>query len=183
MPPVVAIFGPPGAGKTTAAKAAAEALGYEYLSSGDVAREVDPGALERGEMADRALLAAGFKRALERMVQHGIGVIVDGLPRDRTDVALLPDDTVYLLLNVAPSIGIDRQVRRGRDENDTFELADKRTTEQRALMELDARPGEPSWAFDLADGWVRSMQTNDKTREVVITHVIEFINGERKTLA
>jgi hypothetical protein len=79
-------------------------------------------------------------------------------------------------------IGIDRQVRRARDEYDTFELADKRTTEQRALMELDV-PGGKGWAFDLADGWVRSMQTNDKTRDVVITHVIEYINGERKTLA
>lgn len=176
---IVAIFGPPGAGKTTIARAVCEAFDWEYLSSGDVARMVDPEALDRGEMADRAKLAAGFTRALNRMLDHGFNVVVDGLPRDPSDVALLPDNTEYLLINVAPSIGIARQIARQRDSRDSYELAHKRQMEQVALMELDKRDG---WPFRLAD-WQRSMQTSDKRPDYAIDLTLTYLRGERKTLS
>jgi adenylate kinase family enzyme len=104
---VVAIFGPPGAGKTTTARGVVEALGAAYLSSGDVARKVDPGSIARGDMADRQLLADGFRAELSAIRKHHQGwIVVDGLPRDPSDVDYLPDGTTYILLNAARDISI-----------------------------------------------------------------------------
>lgn len=180
MSKVVAIYGPPGAGKTTTAHGLVEHLGAAYLSSGDIARSVDPGALERGEMADRAALAEAFGNALAEIRKHHEGwVVVDGLPRDPNDVHLLPDNTIYVLVNCSPDIAIERQARRGRPGDDNPAIVAKRTTEQRRLMELDKVGG---WSYRLA-GWKQSIQTNDKTREQVISMVAGYLLGQRRTVA
>lgn len=174
---VVAIFGPPGVGKTTAARALSEAMSWPVVSSGDVARIVDPEALARGEMADRAKLATGFVAALEAEHEKYETVIVDGLPRDPTDVGLLPADTCYILLNCRPDIAIERQLRRAR-EGDTPETIRKRSEEQRALMGMHVFDG---WSFKLAT-WERALTTERLTREQMIEHVVGFVKGERKTV-
>lgn len=178
MARVIAIFGAPGVGKTTTAKAIVEAFGAQYVSSGDVARKVDPEALARGEMADRQKLAAGFKTALEQATIASEMVVVDGLPRDPGDVFLLPEDTEYLLLDCDKHISVDRQLRRSRPDDD-MELIRKRTVEQRALLELDKPDG---WAHRLCD-WTRALNTGDKSRDRVIELAIRFIRGESRTLA
>jgi cytidylate kinase len=67
---VVAIDGPAGAGKSTVARAAAEALGFTYLDSGAMYRSVALAALRRG--ADPAVVAP------EVQIDVGSRVRLDG---------------------------------------------------------------------------------------------------------
>lgn len=174
---VIAIFGPPGAGKTTVARALAHTLQAVYISSGDIAREVDPEALARGEMADRAVLREAFLSAMEAAGDQQ--VVVDGLPRDPTDIELLPGrgETMFILLNVRRDISTERQLRRGR-EGDTEALIARRNDEQRALMEIDTANG---WPYELA-GWKQSLATDRHTAEYVIKLVTDYIHGKRSTI-
>ncbi|HTT29908.1 MAG TPA: (d)CMP kinase [Solirubrobacteraceae bacterium] len=72
---VVAIDGPAGAGKSTVARAVAEALGFTYLDTGSMYRAVALAALERG--AEPASIAGSLT------IEPGERVLVDG--RDVTD--------------------------------------------------------------------------------------------------
>lgn len=174
---VIAIFGLPGAGKTTVAGALAETLGRPIISSGDIARRIDPAALARGEMADRATLRAAFAR--EMLNASDTGVIVDGLPRDPSDVELLNQaETLFVLLTCRPDIAIYRQLRRGRT-GDTPALIEKRTLEQQALMELNKHGG---WAFRTAD-WRATLNTTALRPEMVIAQVTDYILGRRSSIA
>jgi adenylate kinase family enzyme len=177
---VVAIFGPPGAGKTTVAKALADELGRTYISSGDVARAIDPGSIARGEMADRFKLQQGFKALLDDAIANEEEVIVDGLPRDPGDVAMLdPEQTLFILLNARSDILIDRQLRRGRPGDEDTVVVTRRTFDQRELMGLNDPHG---WAFGLVTH-VGALNTGDKTRDQVYTQVREYVLGQRKTVA
>lgn len=173
---IIAIYGPPGAGKTTVAKALVDMLGATYVGSGDVARQVDQESVARGDMADRTLLARGFAEALG---QAGSGrVIVDGLPRYPQDVDLLPaEETIYILLNVDPTVGNERQMKRGR-EGDTPELAALRTRRQRQLMELDDAGG---WAYALSP-WQRRLDTSRHRPDYVVRMVYEYLIGRKSTI-
>jgi CMP/dCMP kinase len=67
---VVAIDGPAGAGKSTVARAAAQALGYTYLDSGAMYRSVALAGLSRGE--------APATVAPQLQIEVGDRVLLDG---------------------------------------------------------------------------------------------------------
>jgi cytidylate kinase len=77
---VVAIDGPAGAGKSTVARALADALGFTYLDSGAMYRAVALAALERG--APPGTIAAQLR------VEPGERVLLDG--RDVTEAIRTP---------------------------------------------------------------------------------------------
>ena len=80
-PFVIAIDGPAGAGKSTAARALAAVLGYAYIDTGAMYRAVALAAGERGiDLADDGALAALFDTlALElRPAPTGQRVLLDG---------------------------------------------------------------------------------------------------------
>jgi cytidylate kinase len=77
---VVAIDGPAGAGKSTVARAAAEALGFTYLDSGAMYRAVGLATLEQG--------GAASERASELEITLGERVTANG--RDITEAIRAP---------------------------------------------------------------------------------------------
>lgn len=79
---VVAIDGPAGAGKSTVARAVAEALGFTYLDSGAMYRCVGLASLERPDAAPGEL-AAGAR------IELGERVLLDG--RDVTEAIRTPE--------------------------------------------------------------------------------------------
>ncbi|MGI8597218.1 MAG: (d)CMP kinase [Thermoleophilaceae bacterium] len=112
---VVAIDGPAGAGKSTVARASAEALGFTYLDSGAMYRATALSLLERGgPAADRA-------RELE--IELGRRVVVEG--RDVTEAIRTREAS-----EAASRIATDPEVRRA--------LVDK----QRELMSSGDRVAE-----------------------------------------
>ena len=78
---IVAVDGPAGAGKSTVARAAAEALGFTYLDSGAMYRAVALAALERGRPAAEV--------ARDAAIELGDGVRLDG--RDVTTAIRAPE--------------------------------------------------------------------------------------------
>jgi CMP/dCMP kinase len=85
--PVVAIDGPAGVGKSTAARLAAQRLGYTLVDTGALYRAVALAASERGvDLADGAALAAVARSLSIELGQGPDGrtrLVVDG--RDRSD--------------------------------------------------------------------------------------------------
>jgi adenylate kinase family enzyme len=177
---VVAIYGPPGAGKTTTAMSVVKEFDGVYISSGDIAREVDPDALKRGQMADRVKLREGFMASLDvalRLMGEPL-IVCDGIPRDPTDIELFdPEQTTFILLNVRPDIAIDRQLRRGRPD-DTRDIIIKRTTEQRALMQMDDPDG---WPWYLS-AWNQRLTTDHHRPEEVARFVADYLLGFRRSV-
>ena len=78
---VVAIDGPAGAGKSTVARAAAQALGFTYLDSGAMYRAAALKLLEEG--------GAASERAEELQIELGERVVADG--RDVTEAIRAPE--------------------------------------------------------------------------------------------
>lgn len=144
---IIAVYGPPGAGKTTIAQALLQP-NVGYVSSGDLARKVDPESLAKGQMADRPKLAVAFEEALGDAIRLHELVVVDGLPRDSTDILLLPHGVKYMFVTCTPSVSIQRQLDRGRpgDDPDVIRI---RTADQFDLLGI----GKPrmGWAASLAD--------------------------------
>ena len=94
---VVAIDGPAGAGKSTVARAVADALGFTYLDTGAMYRAVALAATERGVPA--ASIAAALR------IEPGERTLLDG--RDVTDEIRTPE-----VSEVASRVAADPEVRR-----------------------------------------------------------------------
>jgi len=94
---VVSIDGPAGAGKSTVARAVADALGFTYLDTGAMYRAVAFAAGERG--APPASIASALK------IEPGTRVVVDG--RDVTDEIRTPE-----VSEAASQAAADPDVRR-----------------------------------------------------------------------
>ena len=83
---VVAIDGPAGAGKSTVARAVADALGFSYLDSGAMYRALALSLLEKGGRAS--------DRAREVKIEIGDRVKVDGLSGLGADIEATDDGFV-----------------------------------------------------------------------------------------
>ncbi len=94
---VVAIDGPAGAGKSTVARAVADALGFTYLNTGAMYRAVALAAIERGVPA--ASIASSLK------IEPGERTLLDG--RDVSDEIRTP-----AVSEAASQVAADPEVRR-----------------------------------------------------------------------
>ncbi|HUS47739.1 MAG TPA: (d)CMP kinase [Phycisphaerae bacterium] len=91
---IVTIDGPAGSGKSTAARALAEAMGISYLESGATYRAVTLKAMREGaDWDDEAVLVEIARRADVRLIQKpdGLAVMLDG--RDVTREIRSPEVT------------------------------------------------------------------------------------------
>jgi cytidylate kinase len=106
---IVAVDGPAGAGKSTVARAAAEALGFTYLDSGAMYRAVALAALERRRPPAEV--------AREVTIELGDGVRLDG--RDVTAAIRAPE-----VSEAASRVAADPEVRAALVERQRALMAD-----------------------------------------------------------
>lgn len=167
------ITGIPGAGKSTLAGFLSKKLGRTLITMHEIVERIDPGALERGDMANEPRMRRAF---VEVMDDHAEGeIIVDGWPRSMGQALLLPADAQVLMLGCREDIARDRLLRRGR-RDDTPELVEKRIREQSALLAVDEKD---SWSYQLA-GWENTINTSYRTPASVCTSVYRYLIGEKK---
>jgi len=171
---VLAIAGIPGAGKTTLASALSEHYGYGILSTGDVARSVDPLSLADGGLADEDLFRVAFRVALDRQDWSKV-VILDGIPRNRGQIDLLPYFAKIVVLVCRPDVAKARLLARGRSD-DTPELVERRVREQSILLDADHADG---WIYQVV-GWGSVVNTTRKRPEDVAADMIDFLDGHKK---
>lgn len=173
----VAIAGIPGAGKTTLAKALHERMGWPLLSTGDIARRIDPEAVALGEVAAEDAFADAFLERLHEIEIIGdYPVILDGIPRYRAQVDLLEDKTVLLGLTCRTDIAIQRQLLRGRPGDDNAAMVEHRTKTQAELLEANLADG---WLYRLA-GWGGVINTGRLRREQVADGAIAYLTGMKR---
>lgn len=171
-----AITGIPGSGKTTLAQKLAASGDWSYISTGDIARRIDPSSLSAGRMADERAFRVAYLETMAGLGHpDGVGVVLDGIPRSREQVEMLLPGMAVVFLTCRPDIARDRLSRRQRDD-DTPDLIERRITEQSALLEADTKAG---WAFTLA-GWAATVNTSRKTADEVYGPVHDYLRGLRK---
>ena len=171
---VLAIAGIPGAGKTELATRLSARFGWEVISTGDIARRVDPDSLAAGKLADESLFRRAFLEAFYG-TKHDGPVILDGLPRSRGQIALLPEESMVIALTCRPDIAIERQKLRARP-GDTDEIIEARTREQSDLLEVERADG---WLYVFA-GWNRTLNTSQRSREEIEERVSGYLTGEKR---
>lgn len=125
---IVTIDGPAGAGKSTAARALAQRLGFEFLDTGAMYRAVTWAGLKEGIDLENAARVAEFARSLEIQFS-GTKVLVNGV--DATSELRSPKVTTESR-HVAGNLDVRRhlvvlQQQFGRDRNVVTEGRDQGT--------------------------------------------------------
>lgn len=131
----IMVFGPPCSGKSAAGKYAAKKLGWDYISSGDIARKMasaDPvcaAILHEGIMAPEDIMRERIASAIFDSYDDDHNFILDGFPRFKEQYdwlmdllnGLSPSDPdiqiIKVLMDVSPYKITLRAVKRGRDDD------------------------------------------------------------------
>lgn len=131
----ILFVGPQGSGKSTQGKLLADFLGLQYLSTGDIFREMSADPSEVGQRL-KQILAEGKlvdDQTTSNMVarklagdEYGRGFILDGYPRTLEQIKLFdPGFEKVIYLDLPDEEGIKRLLARGR-EDDTKESITER---------------------------------------------------------
>ena len=174
---IVAIDGPAGAGKSTVAKALAEALGLQLLDTGAMYRAITWKALDRGMDVEDGE-ACAVLAAETRLGFDATGIVVDGVVReseirsvevDRAVSALAAHPAVRAaIVPVQREVAADGAVAEGRDTTTVvFPEAEHRfylsaSAEERARRRALQRGGRESYESILAD--IERRDHQDSTR-------------------
>ena len=133
---VVAIDGPAGAGKSTVARAVAQALGFTYLDSGAMYRAAALKLLDEG--------GAASERAQELQIELGERVLADG--RDVTEAIRTPK-----VAEAASRIATNEKVRAALVEKQRVLLADGDWVAEGRDIGTVVAPGAEVKVFLVAD--------------------------------
>lgn len=168
----VAITGAPGTGKTTLARGLGALLGWDVVGTGDIARAADPESLATGGMAEES----AFREAFHRVMAAAVGrrLILDGIPRSRSQLELLPPDTKIVLLTCRSDVARARLLRRGRPDDD-FEIINRRLREQTDLLEVEVPNG---WVWGVVGKGV--VNTTQKQPEAILRDMYGYLIGTRR---
>jgi len=131
----IMMVGPQGSGKTTQAKILAEKLGYKYLGTGEMLREIAKSGgsdaqklneiFEKGILVDDETTCKLVKDTLSKP-EYQNGVVIDGYPRNVAQKNIYdPDFDIILYIKVSDQVAIERLNNRGRAD-DTNEAIEKR---------------------------------------------------------
>lgn len=150
------IFGPPCSGKSAAGKYVAKKLKWDYISSGDIARQMamaDPvchARLNEGIMAPENDMRAHIKNMIVMSFNNHHNFILDGFPRFQEQYDWLMDilnglapydldpQIIKVLMDVSPYKITFRAVKRGRDDDKSIgtRMAYYYKNTQSMLMEM-----------------------------------------------
>lgn len=128
MVDAVALLGAPGSGKSTIATLVANQLGWHYLSTGDIARQIaeeqDLDFLERGDLAPEDAIRDRVSLVLQ---SHSGGFVIDGMPRIPEQVDFLDGlvKPLYVRLFVDEDIILNRLRVRRRDDDTEGAIAQR----------------------------------------------------------
>lgn len=125
----VIIFGKPCSGKSTISKEFATLYGYEYISSGDVARKMaddNPGVgalLAAGRMAPEVMMRTMIRNMIGKCVNNNKNFILDGFPRFRYQedylYEMFPELAfIRVHISVDDNVARDRAKKRARMDDD-----------------------------------------------------------------
>lgn len=154
------VIGPQGSGKTTQAKILAEKLGYKYLGTGEMLREIlqkgEPGweilkkIFNEGKLIDDVTICK-FVQEKFQQPEYEKGVVVDGYPRTVEQKNIFdPDFDIILYIKVSDEIAIQRLLTRGRfdDTRDAIrERLDLYHRETGPLLDIFLNEGK-LWVVD-----------------------------------
>ena len=142
MRKAIVILGAPGSGKSTIGKGLADRLGYHYVSTGDLARQL----VEQG-MDDTWQLMGDFapehqiRQAFAENIKGHQAVVVDGMPRKVDQVTVLEghfDEITCINLVAEMDTLVKRLVDRGRvdDQEKIIKLRVRKYNQQiRQILE------------------------------------------------
>lgn len=142
MRKAIVILGAPGSGKSTIGKGLADRLGYHYVSTGDLARQL----VEQG-MDDTWQLMGDFapehqiRQAFAENIKGHQVVVVDGMPRKVDQVTVLEghfDEIACINLVAEMDTLVERLVSRGRvdDQEKIIKLRVRKHNQQiRQILE------------------------------------------------
>jgi len=138
----IVMLGAPGSGKSTIGKGLADRLGYHYVSTGDLARQL----VEQG-MDDTWQLMGDFapehqiRQAFAENIKGHQAVVVDGMPRKVDQVTVLEghfDEITCINLVAEMDTLVKRLVSRGRvdDQEKIIKLRVRKYNQQiRQILE------------------------------------------------
>lgn len=117
----IVLIGPPCSGKSTVGRFLADKLGYRYVSSGDIARNMGKAVnamLRAGRMAPEDEMREEIKKILDT---HD-DVILDGFPRFEDQYNWMMGKFMhrsfsFVLIDAPVSIIFDRVSKRGREDD------------------------------------------------------------------
>lgn len=130
----IMFIGPQGSGKTTQAKILAEKLGFKYLGTGEMFREIlekkEEGwekikVILEGKLVNDEITCNFVKNRLEGL-NNEKGIIIDGYPRNVEQKNIFdPDFDIIIYIKVSDEVAVSRLLGRGRID-DTVEAIKKR---------------------------------------------------------
>ena len=128
----VIIFGKPCSGKSTIGKEFAKLYDYEYISSGDIARQMadenpEIGALLAvGRMAPEVMMRTMIKHRINQCINHDRKFVLDGFPRFKYQDMYLDEmfpnlGIIRVLVDIPDDVARNRAMKRNRDDDGAFE--------------------------------------------------------------
>ena len=131
---LVLMFGPPGSGKSTQGQLMAEAMGWNWISTGQILKQFGSdelrGRLAKGALATDDEVNALADEAVKVKTAGGQTLVIDGYPRNAVQserlLGVWPPVLAAISMVVPDEEVITRIKTRNRDDGDSVEATHKR---------------------------------------------------------